>query len=211
MDLDGTILDSMGIWDTIAKRYLISEGYEPSDNISEIVSSMSMHQACGLMKEMYGITKTTDELIEGLVSVAGDFYRNEVSLKPGAAEFLRELREKGIKICAATANDRALAEPALEQNGVLNYFQKVISCNDLHCGKDEPTIYYAAARFMELRDDEVMVFEDSLHALTTAGKAGFRTAAVYDAHEKDQAAMKERADVYLESFEVPVSFVLGGQ
>jgi len=209
LDLDGTLLDSMEIWDSIIERYLIAEGYEPTEDLSQFAGSMSMRQACELVKKTYGMQKTTDELLDGIVSMAGDYYRYEVSLKPGAEAFLKGLRENGVAICAATANDRALAEPALEHNGVLEYFLKVFSCNDLHCSKDEPTVYRTAARFMGFKDDEVMVFEDSLHALLTAKNAGFQTAAVFDAHEKAQDVMKETADLYLETLAVPVSVVLG--
>lgn len=198
MDLDGTLLDSMCIWEGIAERYLIAEGYEPAGDLAEIVGSLSIRQACEKMRVRYQMEKTTDELIAGIVAAADDAYRYEVPLKPGAASFLRELYEKGIMLCVATADDRSLTEAALERNGVLQYFMKIFSCNDLHCGKEEPTIYFAAAEHMGLESSEVCVFEDSLYALKTAKNAGFYAAAVFDAHEKAQEEMKRTADVYLE-------------
>ena len=198
MDLDGTLLDSMWVWDSIVERYLISVGLVPSEKLSEAVSSMSMRQACEKIRADYKIEKTADELMKDIIAVADDYYRYHIELKPGADEFLKQLSENGIKICVATANDRSLVEATLARCGVQNFFCGLFSCNELNVSKETPDIYFAAARHMGLGAGEVMVFEDSLHALKTAKAAGFHTAAVYDAHEKAQEEMKNTADLYFE-------------
>ncbi len=200
-DLDGTLLDSMYIWDSIVERYLMSEGYEVKDNVSEAVSSMSMRQACDYLREDYGIVTPTDDLIRAIVDLAGDFYRYDAPLKPGAERFIKELHGRGIRMCIATADDRELTEAALSRNRVLPYFDKIFTCEEVGHGKDEPGIYLAAAEHMGLAKEEVVVFEDSLYAAKTAAAAGFPTVAVYDAHEKAQEELKRTADCFLCGFE----------
>ena len=44
-DVDGTLLDSMRVWDTIGEDYLRSIGYEPKENLKEVFKNMSLHPA----------------------------------------------------------------------------------------------------------------------------------------------------------------------
>ena len=49
-DVDGTILDSMEVWNTLASRYIRSLKKEPEENLDEIVSEMSLEQSATYLK-----------------------------------------------------------------------------------------------------------------------------------------------------------------
>ena len=66
--------------------------------------------------------------------------------------------------------------------------------------KETPHIYRAALEVLGTKKDETVVFEDALHALITAKKDGFKVAAVYDRHERNQTQMKENGDYYITDF-----------
>ena len=55
-DVDGTLLDSMFIWDTIGETYLRSIGYEPRENLNEVFKNMSLLQAARYYQTEYGVT-----------------------------------------------------------------------------------------------------------------------------------------------------------
>ena len=196
-DVDGTLLDSMSIWDSIGETYLRSIGYEPRENLNETFKNMSLHQAARYYQTEYGVTLNVSEIIAGVNAMLERYYRFEAPLKPGAAELLGWLREKGVKLCVATATDRYLVEAALERCGVLPCFGAIFTCNEVGCGKDEPRIFEEALRFLETERAETVVFDDVLYAIRTAKKAGFPVAAVYDSHEKAQTQVRALADVYL--------------
>ena len=185
-DLDGTILDSMSAWDHVGENYLRSQGIEPKPDLDEAIATMSLHQAADYFIEHYGVKQTRDELIKSAVAIVDDFYRYEAQLKPHLKEFLAQLHETGVKMCIATATERSLVEAALARCGVLDYFSEIFTCSSVGAGKDEPTIYREALNFLGTDRTNTMVFEDSLHALTTAKKDGFYTTAVYDSHEENQ-------------------------
>lgn len=197
-DVDGTLLDSMPIWDTIGEDYLRSIGYEPREDLNEVFKNMSMRQAARYYQTAYGVTLGVGEIVDGVNAMLERYYRYEAPLKPGAAALLVRLRENGVKLCIATATDRYLVEAALERCGVRSYFGKIFTCSEVGHGKDEPDIFEAALRFLGTKREETIVFDDALYAIRTAKEAGFPVAAVYDKYEKDQAEVRRLADLRLE-------------
>lgn len=193
-DLDGTLLDSMSAWDHVGENYLRSQGIEPEPDLDEAIAAMSLHQAADYFIEHYGVKQTREELIKGAVAIVDDFYRYDAQLKPHVAELLAQLQQAGVKMCIATATERSLVEAALERCGVLQYFSEIFTCSSVGAGKDEPTIYREAMKFLGTDRSNTMVFEDSLHALTTAKNDGFYVTAVYDSHEENQDEMIRFAD-----------------
>lgn len=197
-DVDGTLLDSMFIWDTIGETYLRSIGYQPKENLNETFKNMSLHQAARYYQTEYGVTQSIDEIMDGVNAMLERYYRFEVPLKPGVAELLERLRQDGVRRCIATATDRHLVEAALDRCGVLSCFGEIFTCNEVGHGKDEPDIFEEALRFLGTRREETLVFDDALYAVRTAKEAGFPVAAVYDSHERSQAEVRARSDLYLE-------------
>ena len=197
-DVDGTLLDSMFIWDTIGEAYLRSIGYQPKENLNETFKNMSLHQAARYYQTEYGVTQSIDEIMDGVNAMLERYYRFEVPLKPGAAELLERLLQNGVKLCIATATDRHLVETALDRCGVRSCFGAIFTCNEVGHGKDEPDIFEEALRFLGTEKAETVVFDDALYAVRTAKEAGFPVAAVYDSHEKAQDQIRMLADVYLE-------------
>jgi len=197
-DVDGTLLDSMFIWDTIGETYLRSIGYQPKENLNETFKNMSLHQAARYYQTEYGVTQSIDEIMDGVNAMLERYYHFEVPLKPGAAELLERLRQDGVTLCIATATDRHLVEAALDRCGVLSCFGEIFTCNEVGHGKDEPDIFEEALRFLGTEKAETVVFDDALYAVRTAKEAGFPVAAVYDSHEKAQDQIRMLADVYLE-------------
>ena len=196
-DVDGTLLDSMFIWDTIGETYLRSIGYQPKENLNETFKNMSLHQAARYYQTEYGVTQSIDEIMDGVNAMLERYYRFEVPLKPGVAELLERLRQDGVRRCIATATDRHLVEAALDRCGVLSCFGEIFTCNEVGHGKDEPDIFEAALRFLGTEKSETVVFDDSLYAIRTAKETGFPVAAVYDSHEKEQDKVRLLADIYL--------------
>ena len=44
-DMDGTLLDSMGFWQNLGKRYLESKGKTPENNLEKIIESMTLKES----------------------------------------------------------------------------------------------------------------------------------------------------------------------
>lgn len=199
-DVDGTLLDSMHIWDTIGEDYLRSLGYEPKENLNEKFKRLSLHQAAEYYRSEYGVALSVQEICDEVNRWIDRFYREEVQLKPGVESFLQRLSERGIKLCIATATDEHLVRAALDRCGVLGFFSGIYTCTGVGSGKDEPYIYRSALEHLGTPRGETIVFEDALYALKTAKADGFVAAAVYDGHEREQQELQALADYYLPDY-----------
>ena len=197
-DVDGVLLDSMGIWTDLGARYLASIGKAAEEGLAEILFSMSMEQGAEYLRKHYSIGLTADEIGKGLQDMLRDFNYYEVQAKPGAEQLLQAVSDAGIRITAATSSPREHIARALERNGLLGYVDRMFTNAEIGKSKHSPDIYDAAAGHMGTAACETCVFEDSLYALKTAADAGYLTVGVYDSKgEPDQEGLKESADVYI--------------
>ena len=201
-DIDGVLLDSMGIWDDLGARYLRSLGRIPEEGLNIILFSMSMEQGAEYLNEHYGLNKSVKETVDGIGKMLEDYYFYEVLLKPGAKEILEFLKSKSIKMAAATSSPRTHIEKALSRNGLLGYIDKIYTTSEVGVSKHSPDIYNLAADFLKTKSEETLVFEDSLYALKTAKEAGFVTVGVFDEKgESNQAELENQADLYLKKLD----------
>ena len=203
-DLDGTLLDSMFIWDTIGEEYLRSLGKEPHEDLKETFMTLTLEEAAEYYRENYGVTLSVQEIVDGVNSMVEQTYRTKVTLKPGIAEYLAWLKENGVRMCVATVTDRYLVEETLDRLGVRHYFSEIFTCAEVGFGKDKPIIYQKALEHLGTEKSDTYVFEDLPFALNTAKTDGFPTVGVYDRHEAHQDEMKELADYYVLDFTDPI-------
>ena len=203
-DLDGTLLDSMFIWDTIGEEYLRSLGKEPHEDLKETFMTLTLEEAAVYYREHYGVTLSVKEIVDGVNAMVEQTYRTKVTLKPGIAEYLAWLKENGVRLCVATVTDRYLVEETLERLGVRHYFSEIFTCAEVGFGKDKPIIYQKAMGHLETEKRDTYVFEDMLFALNTAKTDGFPTVGVYDRYEAHQDELKELSDYYVLDFTDPI-------
>lgn len=198
-DMDGVLLDSMPVWEHTGERYLASMGIPAEPDLSRALFPLSLEAGARYLLDHYPLHGLDEgAVIRGITKTIEDFYLREAGLKPGTADFLREMHHHGIPMTVATSSDRKLAEAALERNGIRKYFSRIFTCSEVGAGKSKPDIYLEAAKWMKTRPDKTWVFEDALHAIETAAKAGFMLAGVYDDSSADaQPAIQAWCHVWL--------------
>lgn len=199
LDIDGTILDSMEIWNDIGSKFIRKIGITPESNLSEILFKMSIPEGAEYMRKKYELDMTVAEVIQGIKDMVRDFYYEEAPLKPGAMNFLKELTEKEIPIVAATASEMDHIEAAFQRLEIRKYFQRIFTCREVGANKRQPVIYQKAAEYLGEAPEDLYVFEDVNYALKVAKEAGFCTVRVFDSYSasrEDQT--REFTDVYLQ-------------
>jgi len=199
-DLDGTLIDSMFIWETFGEDYLKSLGIEPKENLAEVFRTFTLEQAAQYYRNHYDIKLSVEEIVEGVNNMVNEIYRTKIVLKPGIRDFLKRLQYLGVKMCVATVTDRTVAEDVLKRLEIREYFSEIFTCAEVGFSKETPEIYRQAAKYLGTEKGETVVFEDVLHALKTAKEDGFKVAAVYDSYEPRQEEIKEISDYYISDF-----------
>ena len=124
-DLDGVILDSMAMWADIAPNYLRSKQVDFEPTLRETIFSMTMLQGAEYIKQHYHLQESVEDIIKSVQKIMVEFYHNKVTLKEGALDLLKALKEREIPITVATSSPRILVEQALIRNGVIPYVERL--------------------------------------------------------------------------------------
>ena len=186
-DMDGTLVDSMPYWDGIFREYLESVGIrEDLREAMDAIRPKMLQESTAYMIDRFHLDITVEEMIAKMNGLMEQHYLQHIGLKKGVKEYLEELRCRGVKMCVASATKPELMRLCLEKLGVLDYFEFVLSCEDVGEGKNKPTVYYVASEKLGAeKAEDVAVYEDSYFAALTAYKAGFYVVGIYDNCAKD--------------------------
>ena len=200
-DMDGTLVNSLMYWNTlwedVGRDWLGVDGFRPSEEIDKRARTMIFVDAMKMVREAYGIAATDDEFVKYATDSLESFYRNVVTVKDGAREFLEYLHRKGIKLCLASATDMKYVNIALDVLDLRQYFDYAMSCADIGVGKDKPDIYLLALKSLGANAEETYIFEDSFVAIETASSIGLNTVGVFDKYNFDHDRLRRSSMIYL--------------
>lgn len=200
-DLDGSLVDSMWMWEAIDVEYLDRFGIEKPDDLQACIEGMSFSETAIYFKERFQIPDSLDKIKEDWNAMAWDKYSHEVPLKEGAEAFLNLCAEKKIKLGIATSNSRELVENVISVHNLKAHFGCIMTGCDVAKGKPAPDIYLAVAKELEVAPDKCLVFEDIIPGIMAGKAAGMSVCAVYDEYSIPQDEQKrELADYYIHDF-----------
>lgn len=183
-DLDGTLLDSSWVWEKVDEKFLGDRGFQVPDDYVDEISPLGAERAAVYTIERFGLNEDKDDIVREWIEMAKKEYATEVVCKPYAKEFLEELHKLNIKMAVATSSDRELFMKTLEREGILKYFQKIVTVDEVERGKGYPDIYEEAARRIKVNPHKYLVFEDILAGVTGASLGEFNVVAVFDEKSK---------------------------
>jgi len=199
-DLDGTLIDSMPVWQCVTAEFMKSQYAVLPDDFDDNIKTMSLKKGTEYISGILGGKLTADVILEIYINMVAEKYEKEIPLKEGAYEFIEKMREKGVRMSILTASEKKYIMPALERLKVKDFFENVYTCSMLGIGKDNPEVYMRAAEVFGYERDKTCVFEDALHAAISAKNAGFKVCGVYDEAETDPKLFEEIADIYIKNY-----------
>ncbi len=179
-DVDGTLLDSMGMWSELDRVFLRENGIDPPHDISDIMKKMTVETSSAYFVERFKLDMTPEDVKKRVEELAAEAYRTHLPLKNGAKDFLAAAAERGIPMAVASANYPGLLDAAFRRLGIDGFFRTVLTPGEQLAGKHAPDIYLEAARQLGSEPAETAVIEDALHAAETAKGAGFYTVGFRD-------------------------------
>lgn len=195
-DLDGTLVDSMWVWEAVDREYFKLHGLEVPSGLQQQISGMSFSETADYIKTQFRISDTVEEMKQIWNELAEKEYETEVPLKPGAYEFLTRLKEMGIKTGVATSNSRHLVELTLQARGIRSHMDSVHTACEVAHGKPEPDIYLLVAADLGVAPEACLVFEDIVEGIQAGKRAGMRTCAVADAASRENWEEKQQEADY---------------
>ena len=119
-----------------------------------------------------------------------------VELKPGVADTLKYLKEKGAKVGLATSTVRERATGYLKAHHIDRYFDELVFGDTVAHGKPAPDIYLKACEMLDVRPEEAIAVEDSVNGIVSAGRAGMYPVMVIDLIEPNDTTRQYAKQVY---------------
>ncbi len=200
-DLDGSLVDSMWLWESIDVEYLGRYGISLPKGLQYDIQGMSFTETAIYFKERFPIPESIEEIKAEWNRMAWDKYMYEVPLKEGVAEFLTLCGKEGIRLGIATSNSRELVENIASVHKLRNYFTCIVTGCDVVRGKPAPDIYLEAARQLDVSPEKCLVFEDIVQGIQAGKSAGMRVCAVEDAYSSGEREEKRAlADYYMDNY-----------
>ena len=201
-DLDGTLVDSMGVWEEIDIEYLSMHGLEVPQGLQHEIEGIPFTEVAVYFRERFHLQESLEEIMQTWLNMAMDKYCYEIPLKKGAGEFVRGLKKQGIRMAVVSSNHLELIRACLEAHGIADCFSVIITADDVEKGKPEPDVYLEAAARLKVKPEECLVFEDIVPGITAGKRAGMQVCAVEDRYSEYQKSEKKKyADYYIHSFE----------
>jgi len=200
-DLDGTLIDSNGIWKNVDKEFLARRGMPLTKAYHEGVAHVPLPLAAEFTKEFCGLKESCEEIIAEWMELSKGMY-STVSLKPGVRAYLKQCKAEGRRMAVVTSSVPEHCYTALQRLDIEKYFENVTFAQQAGMHKKFPEVWLAAAEKNGVRPEDCTVFDDSLTACKGARLARMRVVGVYDKFFNSEAKeMRSFCDVFIESFE----------
>lgn len=188
-DMDGTLLDSMLLWRSLNVSFVRSFGIEPTAKQEEDMLNLTGRMVIPYIKENFGIDAPFETLLERANAALLPQYAAGVPHKPGALDYLKRLRARGVKCVLATATPARHALVAINQAGLTPHLDFIFSTEMLDLSKSDPAFYDKLCGMIGENKRDCVMFEDALYAMRGAREAGLGVIGVTDftnTHDREE-------------------------
>lgn len=200
-DLDGTVVDSMWMWEDIDRKFFAKYNISLPDDYQKRVDGMSFYETALFTKETYGFPCSVEEIMNEWNQMAFDYYSNDVMLRECAHEFLDYLFCNNIKLGIATSNSTELCMEVLNKRGISHYFGTIITGDVCLNGKPAPDVYLKAAENLGVEPKDCLVFEDLYQGVQAGNNAGMTTVAIWGEYsDKSWNRISSESDYNIRSY-----------
>ena len=186
-DWDGVVVDSAAqherSWEMLAEEENL---YLPEDHFVKGFGKVNKFIIPNLLnwtqdpEEISRLDLRKEELYRELIREGG------IEELPGARDLLKALKAAAIPAVVGSSTPRTNLEVALEVLELEEYFQDLVSANDLTNGKPDPEVFLKAAGKIAKEPEECVVFEDSLHGIEAGLAGGMQVVAVATTHQAEE-------------------------
>lgn len=219
-DMDGTLVDSVGVWNQVDMELIKELGGTPEDEMTvnhrrdlALVKYRTQKSPytcyCEDLGKICGSPLSGDEIMDIRHHIAHQMIREKVQLKPGAADLVKKLKEMGkTLVIATTTNTGNMNIYRYKNQNILrvlpldDYFNGIYVREDVTAIKPDPQVHLKLMKDLHKEPSDCFIFEDSLVGVEAAKAAGIPVAAMYDKYsEADGKEIRTLADCWYDSFE----------
>lgn len=184
-DADGTLLDSLWVWDNLVLDFLKEKNLEIEQNLHDILWSMSFNEGIYYIKKRYNLIESFDEINSILQARLKDYYQNKVTLFNNVSTLLEELKKKNFYLIVASASDKDLLKVCFSKHNILHYFDSIITEREYNVSKADESFFIRLIKDYNLNLDFTILVDDALHSLKSAKKAKIKTIGILNNNDRN--------------------------
>ena len=227
-DMDGTLIDSVGIWNKVdielikelgeSKELNEFEIQQQRDNkLREFSKSENPYiDYCQFLSLKYNSPFTGEEILMKRYNIAQNYLKNEIDYKKDVPELLKLLKEKNYTLIIASTTRRNNMDIYCEENtNIINkanlkdYFSVLYTREDAKEIKPNPEIYLRIVNELGVKKEKCLIFEDSLIGIEAANNAGIDVVAMYDKYsDMEREEIERKATYSLKNYEEAIQILI---
>lgn len=196
-DMDGLMIDTEPIQSQAFANVLRSYGKEPVINSNGLVHEVGVRgdKNFRTMKKKYDIDEEISTLRKKRRIAYETLLENGVSPLPGLFNLLKILKQKKIPLAIASGSPMKHIMIILEYIKIVDYFDVIISGEDVKEGKPNPECFIKASQQLKISYKECLVIEDAESGVNGAKKIGMKVIAIPSIYTQHHS-MKNADKVY---------------
>lgn len=179
-DCDGCLLDSMEVWRGIELSLIDMSGVTFTQEMLEAMRAASMDEVARVFHEKYGVMDSKEAVTAFIDETMERYYEQDATLREGAGDFVRALREHGVPCCIVSASPQAYLEAGMRTCGLFDCFERIISTKETGISKQDPRIFEMALEAMGAQAAKAWGADDSLYAIKVMSECGIQTIGTYE-------------------------------
>jgi HAD superfamily hydrolase (TIGR01509 family) len=171
-DMDGLLIDTEAVY---VEAYMAAGRTMAVDiplALCHATSCIPGHERQAMIQAHFGSGFEADSFQACFREHASRLLAARIPVKPGAADLLAWLSERGLPLAVATSARRPTVQRHLGRAGLLDHFTAVVTRDDVARSKPHPDVYLEAARRLGVPPEHCIALEDSNTGLTAAHAAG---------------------------------------
>lgn len=191
-DMDGTIVQTGGVWDKVVAQLLAKRGISYTDDMYQALrhtTGMELEESCVFIKEVAGLKDNPSALAtEWRAQVLQLHEAEPITFVEGFHEFHRSTQEHKLATGLATNACNTSFQCTAQRMKLDTYFGKhmynISHVNQV--GKPNPAIYLHTAQQLAVDPKDCIAIEDSAHGIQAALNAGMLCIGITTSGNPDQ-------------------------
>lgn len=224
-DMDGTLIDSVGLWNEIDEELIKRIGGTLDDvniqiqrdsTLKKLSNSENIYlEYCKFLKEKYKSDMEAEDILKLRYEISQYYMKEVVDYKKDAEKFLKRLKELGFKLAIGTTTRKANIEMYKTSNKNIiskakldDYFDIIVTNEDVKNRKPNPEVHEKILEFYNVKPEDVLIVEDSRIGVEAAKNAGISVVTIYDKYSASESEEINKISEYeFKNFEEMINYL----
>ena len=219
-DLDGTLIDSIGVWNMtdqqLIYRYsgiLVDLEYIQVDRDNFLNNNTSgdiySEYMAYLVKKYNLKISDIDKIYDARAEISDNVFKNEVGFKPNVSKLIYKMKDMGYTLALATISTSDQLKiyccenkKMLSEMNISEVFDLITTKETVKNKKPNPEVYLKIMDYLNVKPEDCLVFEDSYTGVLASNSAGIEVVNVYDKYsDLDRDKINKLTDYRINSYD----------